>query len=60
VFAVVAVLFPTVVGVASCHLGLHHLTDVAGGAALGVLSLLIVQNALVRARGGRPLSDPAP
>ena len=58
-FAAIAVAVPVAVAVARMYLGLHYLSDVVAGGILGVLSLLAVHAALVRARGGRPLSDPA-
>jgi membrane-associated phospholipid phosphatase len=58
--AIAAVAVSAVIGGARLYLGLHYLTDAIGGAVLGALSLLVVRNALVRTRGGRPLSDPAP
>jgi membrane-associated phospholipid phosphatase len=39
---------------------MHYLTDAIGGVVLGLLTLLVVRHQLIAARGGRPLSDPAP
>jgi undecaprenyl-diphosphatase len=60
VFATIAVSATIVVIICRLYLGMHYLTDAIGGVALGLLTLLIVRHVLVAARGGRPLSDPAP
>jgi membrane-associated phospholipid phosphatase len=49
-----------IVAAARLYLGMHYLTDVIGGAVLGVISLIIVRALLVQARDQRALSDLAP
>jgi membrane-associated phospholipid phosphatase len=60
VFGAIAVLVPLVVITCRLYLGMHYLTDAIGGVVLGLLTLLIVRHQLIAARGGRPLTDPAP
>jgi membrane-associated phospholipid phosphatase len=60
VFASIAVVVPMVVIICRLYLGMHYLSDAIGGVVLGLLTLLIVRHQLIAARGGRPLSDPAP
>ena len=60
VFATIAVVVPLTVIFCRLYLGMHYITDAIGGVVLGLSTLLIVRHQLIAARGGRPLSDPAP
>ena len=60
VFATIAVVVPIIVISCRLYLGMHYITDAVGGVVLGLLTLRIMRNQLIAARGGRPMSDPTP
>jgi undecaprenyl-diphosphatase len=60
VFATIAVVVPLTVIFCRLYLGMHYITDAIGGVVLGLLTLRIMRNQLIAARGGRPMSDPTP